>query len=85
MNQVRNDYNVPGYIEFPSSDCVKYRIGQLAESNREIINNQRINHQFNINDKLNSILVKLAVKLNPDFKTHEQTLDYDNTIILVNF
>lgn len=81
MNQVRNDYNVPGYIEFPSSDCVKYRIGQLAESNREIINNQRINHQFNINDKLNSILVKLAVKLNPDFKTHEQTLDYDNTII----
>ena len=81
MNQVRKDHNVPGYIEFPSSDSVKYRIEQLAESTSIIKTKKSITHEFNINDKLNRILAKLTVRLNPDFKKHEQILDYDNTII----
>jgi hypothetical protein len=81
INRVRDDLNVPGYIEFPSSDSVKYRIEQLSESTQEIINKQTTSHEFNINNTLNRVLAKLSVRLNPDFKRHAQILDYDNTII----
>ena len=81
MNQVRKDHNIPGYIEFPSSDSVKYRIEQLAENTSIIKNKKSITHEFNINNTLNRILARLTVRLNPDFKKHDQILDYDNTII----
>jgi len=81
VNRLRDQINVPGYIELPSSDSIKYRIAQLAESTREITGKKQVRHDFNINNTLNSVLVKLAVRLNPDFKRHTQILDYDNTII----
>ena len=81
VNRLRDQINVPGYIELPSSDSIKYRIGQLTESTREITGKKQVSHEFNINNTLNRILVKLAVRLNPDFKRFEQILDYDNTII----
>ena len=81
MNRVRDDLNVSGHIELPSSDSVKYRIEQLSERNQEIINKQTISHEFNITNTLSRVLAKLTVRLNPDFKRHAQMLDYDNTII----
>jgi len=81
INRLRNQINVPGYIKLPSSDSIKYRIEQLAESSQEIINKKQVSHKFNINNTLNSVLAKLTVRLNPDFKRHRQILDYDNTII----
>jgi hypothetical protein len=81
LNRLRDQINVPGYIELPSSDSVKYRMKQLAERTRDVINKQKISHEFNINNKLSRVLAKLAVRLNPDFKRHAQILDYDNTII----
>jgi hypothetical protein len=81
INRLRDQINVPGYIELPSSDSIKYRIEQLTENSQEIINKRQVSHEFNINNKLNRVLVKLALRLNPDFKKHSQILDYDNTII----
>lgn len=81
INRLRDQISVPSYIELPSSDSIKYRIEQLVESNQEIRSKQQISHEFNINNTLNRVLAKLAVRLNPDFKRHGQILDYDNTII----
>lgn len=81
LNQLRDQINVPGQIELPSSDSVRYRIGQLAENNQEIVSKREINHEFNINNTLSPILAKLSVRLNPDYKRQRQMLDYDNTVI----
>ena len=81
LNRLRVQINVPGYIELPSSDSIRYRIGQLAESNQEIVSKREVNHEFNINNTMNRILARLTVRLNPDFTKHGQMLDYHNTII----
>jgi hypothetical protein len=81
VNRLRDEVNVPGYIELPSSDSIKYRMKQLTECTREIISKGQVSHDFNINIKLNRVLTKLAVKLNPDFRKRGVMLDYDNTVI----
>ncbi len=81
LNRLREQINVPGYIELPSSDSIRYRIGQLAERSQKILSKREVNHEFNINNNLNRILAKFTVRLNPGFKEQDQMLDYDNTII----
>jgi hypothetical protein len=81
VNLLREKLNVPERIALPSTDSLRYRIGQLAEDSNEIINMKNVNHEFNINPKLSRVLARVTVRLNPDFKEHVQTLDYDNTII----
>src|SRR4030042_4410482 len=72
INRLRDQINVPGYIELPSSDSIKYRIAHMAESTREIPGKKQVRQDFNINNTLNRVLVKLAVRVNPDFKRHAQ-------------
>jgi len=81
VNLLRQQLNVPDHISMPSTDCIRYRIEQLAEDSYEIINKKKVNHEFNINKNLSRVLAKVTVRLNPDYKEYAQTLDYDNTII----
>jgi Transposase DDE domain group 1 len=81
VNLLREQLHVPDHISLPSTDCIRYRIEQLAEDSYEIINKKKVNHEFNINKNLSRVLAKVTVRLNPDYKEYAQTLDYDNTII----
>lgn len=80
VNFVRQELS-HSYLQIPSADTIGYRARQLATPTQTCISKRGIEHFFNTNPGLNEALVKLGVRLNPKWKTHAQTADYDNTIV----
>jgi DDE family transposase len=81
VNWVKEQLDINSFLTIPSSDTIHYRVKQLFTPDQLIVSRTGVSHHFNINDPLNNSLLRLAVRLNPKWKTHHQVLDYDNTIV----
>jgi len=81
VNWVKEQLDFNSFLTIPSSDTIFYRVKQLFTPDQLIVSHRGVSHRFNINDPLNDSLIRLAVRLNPQWKTHDQVLDYDNTIV----
>lgn len=81
VNWVKEQLSFTSFLHIPSSDTIHYRIKQLFSQDQLITSKSGVSHRFNINNPLNESLVRLAVRLNPEWRTKDQVLDYDNTII----
>ena len=87
VNRLRTTFTDPRHyhgIRIPSSDTIKYRIQQLSEETRMVVNKGKkgqIEHHFNLSEHANKILVQISKKTNPHWSITSQTVDYDNTLI----
>lgn len=82
INWVKQQLDCDFSVNIPSSDTITYRIQQIFSQDQFITSTRGVSHRFNINEPLlNDSLIRLAVRLNPGWKTQGQVLDYDNTII----
>ena len=64
-----------------SADTILRGIKELATPSTDYLSDNGIIHQFNINPKLNTLLVKSLLKTKQLVKTSAYTLDYDNQVI----
>lgn len=64
-----------------SADTILRGIKELATPNVEYVSTNKVTHQFNINLKLNELLVKALLKTEQLDKVTSYTLDYDNQVI----
>ena len=71
------------FSPIPSADTVEYVCQKLKQSNKVKATIDGVVHQLNYDNRLNKLLVKLAVKCNQLKPSYEQgyTLDYDNVVI----
>lgn len=81
LNRIRQQLLIPGEFELPSSDALTHRTKQLTVSDKKYVNRKTTTHFFNIPNRLNKVLLRLGVRLNPSWKKQPQIIDYDNTII----
>jgi hypothetical protein len=63
-----------------SSDTVLRGLSELKTENTLITSESGVQHQFNINTKMNELLLKVALKTNLIHSGTPCTLDYDNVI-----
>lgn len=71
-----------GGLSVCSADTILRGIKELATPTQEFISDSGISHQFNINEKLNTLLVKALIKTKQLVSSHQgYTLDYDNQVI----
>lgn len=68
-------------ISVCSADTILRGIKELATPNQEHLSATNVVHQFNINLKLNHLLVKALLKTKQLDKMSSYTLDYDNQVI----
>lgn len=71
---------VPG-LSVCSADTILRGVKELATNTEKYTSNSGITHEFNINLKLNTLILKLLLKTNQLNKTEGYTLDYDNQVI----
>ncbi|MEC3879596.1 hypothetical protein [Parapedobacter sp. 10938] len=71
------------YSPIPSPDTVEYVCQQLKRPNQEITVESEVVHQLNHDNRLNGLLVSLALRCNQLNASDGQcyTLDYDNVVI----
>ena len=81
VNWVKQQLEYDRFLSIPSSDTIQYRIKQLFSPDQIITSHTGTTHRFNCNNLLNDVLMRLAVRLNPDWKREDPVLDYDNTIV----
>ena len=74
LNQVRG-------LSVCSADTILRGIKELSTPTQELISASGIKHEFNINTKLNELLLKASVKTGLLDKHTGYTLDYDNQVI----
>jgi len=64
-----------------SADTILRGIKELASPTTHQLSDSGVAHEFNINIKLNDLLIKSLRKTNQLNKTSDYTLDYDNQVI----
>lgn len=66
----------------PSADTLLRMLGELSTKKEVFVSENKISHEFNINPKMNRLMISLAVKTGLlSSREKEYTLDYDNQFI----
>lgn len=78
---LRSHLKQVGNFTVCSADTILRGIKELATPTKELISPSGIKHEFNINTKLNKLLLKATVKTGLLDKHTGYTLDYDNQVI----
>lgn len=68
------------FIKVADGDTLGYVMKQLAVENEVYKEGNGVEHEFNRNERLNELLLKIGIRLHPEWKKGVE-VDYDNVII----
>jgi hypothetical protein len=71
---------IPGQF-VPSADTLLRGIKELAQDNTEVVSDSEKTYQFNINDKMNTLNIKLLLLTHQLLSGNSYDFDYDNQIL----
>ena len=82
INMFRNDvFAVNPAYRFCSADTILRSFSELAVDNINVVSESGIKYAFNVNDTLNSLLIKCLLKCQLLGDLDDLVLDYDNQLI----
>ena len=82
INMFRNDvFAVNPAYRFCSADTILRSFNELAVDNIDVVSESGIKYAFNVNDTLNSLLIKCLLKCQLLGDLDDLVLDYDNQLI----
>jgi hypothetical protein len=68
-------------LKVPNADTVLRDLKKLSTPTTTFTSHTKVEHQTNLNDKLNNLIIKSLLKLNLIKTEHKHDFDYDNQVI----
>jgi hypothetical protein len=82
LEHLKEHYKEQCFQKIPSPDTVEYACQELKAKTIVVKSDSGVEHSFNYSNKMNEILVGLAVKTSMlKSGTHDYTLDFDNVVM----